>query len=783
MRIWIMAVMVWALVVTSRGQDQNIRRGGGVSTGGNATNAIGLTNGNGFGTTTLQGLTVTGPATFSGLVSPTANTNANGIVTSNEFQQLNSMHNWAEAANRTAPVGVNTWPMRGASTTANDVTNDINAIVANGMTKYYEYYVIDDGWQSATRNTNTDNSIKADATKYPTGITNVIAFIQSKGLKAGLYWGCGHATSGGFEGSHFTNVVLDANVLASWGIDYVRLETGSTDHSGDNPCRLFIKTLQSKWPNGRPVCVEGIAGLDPTSGPGGTLFFDPWHWDLFSLFPGGVRRLWSFDGSLAYYDFLLYLDSVEPQARWSVQGRYLGGYFYQPEALGYEEARSLASLFSIFSISMFGQASSGTAFTTNQNVYAILKDPVNVPGYSLSKSNNNTADVYVKPLRVATGGEVAAAFMNRLTGAVQSVTLKLTNIFGFTNVATAYDCWSNTWIGTFTNLITLTVPAHGCELLKVYPGKFSPLVFPNSYYASDLQWLGTATNNLAFPFDKTIVRDLTVDNNNPGVISINGLSYKKCLAGVGDAIVEFFVGGKVSTFTAVAGGDYANMSFTAPNWQCKVYADDVLIYTGKTISTFLDQDYISLDVTGANKIGIRIVNPSVAGGTANDRFVIAQPLFLTSRGTEVEWLRTRDINFNVGGFAPAAIFNPAASGPANSFYEEGFQLTGNVGYQWSISVPSWTQLVTFEIPVQVLAANVAWSNSIFAVYNPRNADGRVLTGGPYIVPMFVNNTATTLVFSVQFPATNTWKRLNWTCSAGSNSTARNFGSPWKVTYQ
>jgi hypothetical protein len=224
-----------------------------------------------------------------------------------------------------------------------------------------------------------------------------------------------------------------------------------------------------------------------------------------------------------------------------------------------------------------------------------------------------------------------------------------------------------------------------------------------------------------------------------------------------------------------------NRAFTPPDFQAKVYADDVLVFTTKKIAAFADSADISVDVTGAKKVGVRIVNPDSAGGTSNDRFIIANPLFVTSRaGQEVEYLRTTELSYASG--TPASFFKPGSEGPGNSAYTEGFALNGGTGYTVAWTVPNWCQQATIEMPLLVLSANVAWTNTILALYSSRNTDARVFNS--YDVPCLVNNGQTTLVTSVTFANTNALKRIQWVFNAGTNSaTARNVGSPWKVTYQ
>jgi alpha-galactosidase len=63
----------------------------------------------------------------------------------------------------------------------------------------------------------------ADEKKFPGGWTNLSAYIQSKGLKAGLYSAASSVVCSGRVGSLY-NEYLDAQTYASWGIQYIKYD-------------------------------------------------------------------------------------------------------------------------------------------------------------------------------------------------------------------------------------------------------------------------------------------------------------------------------------------------------------------------------------------------------------------------------------------------------------------------------------------------------------------------------------------------------------------------------
>jgi len=58
--------------------------------------------------------------------------------------------------------------------------------VSTGLAKVgYQYVVLDEGWQAATRDVNSRQ--QANATKFPDGISSLSNFIHNLGLKIGIY--------------------------------------------------------------------------------------------------------------------------------------------------------------------------------------------------------------------------------------------------------------------------------------------------------------------------------------------------------------------------------------------------------------------------------------------------------------------------------------------------------------------------------------------------------------------------------------------------------------------
>ena len=83
------------------------------------------------------------------------------------------------------PMGWNSW-----NTFYDKVNDELVRSVADAMVEQgfleagYQYLVLDDGWQARERD--SQGKLMADPEKFPSGIKDVIDYIHSKGLKAGI---------------------------------------------------------------------------------------------------------------------------------------------------------------------------------------------------------------------------------------------------------------------------------------------------------------------------------------------------------------------------------------------------------------------------------------------------------------------------------------------------------------------------------------------------------------------------------------------------------------------
>eukprot|EP00823_Brevimastigomonas_motovehiculus_P001336 TRINITY_DN11862_c0_g1_i1.p1 TRINITY_DN11862_c0_g1~~TRINITY_DN11862_c0_g1_i1.p1 ORF type:complete len:428 (-),score=68.25 TRINITY_DN11862_c0_g1_i1:117-1349(-) len=90
----------------------------------------------------------------------------------------------------------------------------------------YKYLIVDDCWLDKKRD--DQGRLQANATRFPSGMKGLGDYIHSKGLLYGVYGDIGSLTCEKYPGmeGHFD---LDAQTMADWGADYVKIDGCNAD--------------------------------------------------------------------------------------------------------------------------------------------------------------------------------------------------------------------------------------------------------------------------------------------------------------------------------------------------------------------------------------------------------------------------------------------------------------------------------------------------------------------------------------------------------------------------
>jgi hypothetical protein len=122
----------------------------------------------------------------------------------------------------TPPMGWSSWNVYSGNVDETKIVATIDAMA--GLRAYgYEYINIDDNWEMPTRDADGNLQVRRD--KFPRGIKYLADYAHGKGLKLGIYSAHGSRTCQGNAGSGPDYWTKDATLFASWGVDYLKLDS------------------------------------------------------------------------------------------------------------------------------------------------------------------------------------------------------------------------------------------------------------------------------------------------------------------------------------------------------------------------------------------------------------------------------------------------------------------------------------------------------------------------------------------------------------------------------
>jgi alpha-galactosidase len=378
----------------------------------------------------------------------------------------------------TPPMGWNDWAHFQCGYTESTILANARALVSTGLAaKGYNTVTTDDCWMQSSRDAN--GNLQADPSRFPDGMAYVGQQLHALGLKFGIYEDAGTSTCGGYAGS-WGHWQQDANLFASWGVDYLKLDgcnvpsvSGQTsEQTYQSAYRQMSGALRA---TGRPIVFSESAPA---------YFEGTADWDTVLGWVGQYGQLWREGYDVATYD------SAKPNtSRWS---SVLTNYGYNNPIHRYEspgnwndpdfliagdggltadESRSQLSLWAemgapmILSDDVTQLSAASVADLGNSAVIAVDQDSLGHPGYVVSQ--NGTLDVLTRPLA---GGDRSVAILNRSGSTVSASTT--TAAVGFTGGSGCTFGVKDLWSGatsTTTGALTASIPAHGTALLRITP--------------------------------------------------------------------------------------------------------------------------------------------------------------------------------------------------------------------------------------------------------------------------------------------------------------------------
>ncbi|KAE9993964.1 hypothetical protein EG327_002298 [Venturia inaequalis] len=150
-------------------------------------------------------------------------------------------------------MGWDNWNAFGCNINETILLDTAKAMISYGLRDLgYNYVVLDDCWSQGR---NGSGYIEHDPTKFPNGMKLVADAVHALGMKFGMYSSAGKFTCGKYPGS-LDNEQKDADLFASWGVDYLKYDNCYNLGRSGTPKLSFDRyDVMSKALNatGRPI--------------------------------------------------------------------------------------------------------------------------------------------------------------------------------------------------------------------------------------------------------------------------------------------------------------------------------------------------------------------------------------------------------------------------------------------------------------------------------------------------------------------------------------------------
>lgn len=359
---------------------------------------------------------------------------------------------------KTPQMGWNSWNFFACAINETVIRETADALISTGLADLgYVYVNIDDCWSSTTRNLEGD--LEPDQKTFPSGIKALADYVHAKYLKLGIYSDAGIYTCEVRPGSIF-NEKRDANLFASWGIDYLKY---------DNCYNLGIEP-KKRYPPMR----EALNATEHT------IFYSLCEWgvDDPALWADSVGNSWrttdDINDSWASMSAIADLND-----KWAT---YAGpGGWNDPDMLEvgnggmtYQEYRSHFSIWALMKAPLLigcdvrNMTKETIEILSNKEVIAVNQDTLGVQGRKVSAEGlDGCRQVWAGPL---SGGRLAVVFWNRCSEAT-SITAKWDTIGLESTVAVSVrDLWKHeTFSENVIDYMEVTVDTHGCEMYVFTP--------------------------------------------------------------------------------------------------------------------------------------------------------------------------------------------------------------------------------------------------------------------------------------------------------------------------
>ncbi|MEU6279259.1 ricin-type beta-trefoil lectin domain protein [Streptomyces sp. NPDC047028] len=364
----------------------------------------------------------------------------------------------------------------------------------------YKNLTVDDCWMQRTSAGYLHGATHWGSSSQPGfdyELTGYADHLHSLGMDAGLYTTSGANTCQGVPGGIMGHEQADADSLAYWGIDSIKVDNcGTTYDNRQAELTKFAKALNTATANKtRKILLNESAPAG--AGPDSSEKYDEMDWvrglgqmwrigpDI-SVWHPDTTSAWNWPHGGDYYEGGVYQNFVDdvPLARYHSPGNVNDADMLligDNNQLTLPEQRTQFALWSalgsplMLSTDVRKMAADPAAYAEqlailkNQDIIGVDQDDLGAGGYLVAHTPSATSgiDVVVKPLA---GGKRAVVVVNKNASAT-TYRLDLGKV-GFGNLGctrTARDLWKHTNTGV-TDSLTATIGSHDNVMYTIDPG-------------------------------------------------------------------------------------------------------------------------------------------------------------------------------------------------------------------------------------------------------------------------------------------------------------------------
>jgi alpha-galactosidase len=354
---------------------------------------------------------------------------------------------------KTPPMGWNSWNLFAGKIDDKTVRTMADAMVSSGMRDAgYIYVNIDDTWEGIR---DAQGNLQPNY-KFP-DMKALSAYVHSMGLKLGIYSSPGPRTCAGYPAS-YGHEQQDANIFASWGIDYLKYDwcSAGSIYKNESLQPIYQKMGEALHATGRPIvyslCEYGLGSVEK------------WGADA----SGNLWR--TTDDIRDNWDSML--SNIEKQAP---TAPYAGpGHWNDPDMLEIgngrmsdDEYRTHMSLWALTAAPLLAGNDIRTMSAVTKSIL-MNKEVIAIDQDSLGKQalpvKNGNLETWIKPL---SDGGVAVGVVNLGPAAAQA-TVHASDLHLAHAVAKARDLWRHQEVEFVNGSYAATIPSHSVLLLRLW---------------------------------------------------------------------------------------------------------------------------------------------------------------------------------------------------------------------------------------------------------------------------------------------------------------------------